>query len=277
MGTQAMMATTFDISGKVVVLTGGSGTLGSSWARHLAGAGAKIVILGSTPSRVEKVKKNLLKTTPDVLGFTGSVLDRSHLEEIKGEVLKKWGRIDALVNAAGGNRPGATIGTKETIFDLNLEDFKQVTRLNLDGTVIPSIVFGKAMANQKTGSIINISSMTATQAVTRVVGYSASKAAIDNFTRWMAVEMARKFSQNIRVNAIAPGFFIANQNRKLLIREDGNYTERGQAVIDKTPMNRFGAPEELNGVLHWLISDASSFVTGTILPVDGGFSAFSGV
>lgn len=272
-----MNDTIFDISGKVVVLTGGSGTLGSSWAQHLAGAGAKIVILGSTPSKVENVKKNLLKTTPDVLGFCGSVLDRSFLEEVKNAVLEKWGRIDALVNAAGGNSPGATIGKDQTILDLNLDDFKQVTRLNLDGTVIPSIVFGKAMADQKTGSIINISSMTATQAVTRVVGYSASKAAVDNFTRWMAVEMATKFSQNIRVNAIAPGFFIANQNRRLLTQEDGSYTERGQAVIDKTPMNRFGEPKELNGALHWLISDASSFVTGTILPVDGGFSAFSGV
>lgn len=271
------MNTTFDISEKVVVLTGGSGTLGSNWAHHLAEAGAKVVILGSTSSKVERVKNKLLETTLDVLGFSGSVLDKAFLEEVKDAVLKKWGRIDALVNAAGGNKPGATIGREETIFDLNLDDFEEVTRLNLDGTVIPSIVFGKVMSDQKKGSIINISSMTASQAVTRVVGYSASKAAIDNFTRWMAVEMATKFSGNIRVNAIAPGFFVADQNRKLLIREDGNYTERGQAVIDKTPMNRFGKPEELNGALHWLISDASSFVTGTILSVDGGFGAFSGV
>ena len=267
----------FDISDKVVIVTGGSGTLGSSWALHLVSEGAKVAILGATPSRVESAKLSLLKVSPHVLGFSGSVLDKDFLENVKDSVLQKWGRIDALVNAAGGNKSGATIGKDDTIFDLDLDDFKDVTRLNLDGTVIPSIVFGKAMSDQSTASIINISSMTASQAVTRVVGYSASKAAIDNFTRWMAVEMATKFKGNIRVNAIAPGFFIANQNRKLLSREDGGYTERGQAVIDKTPMNRFGEPEELNGTLQWLISDASSFVTGTIVPVDGGFGAFSGV
>lgn len=277
MGTQNIMNSTFDISGKVVVITGGSGTLGSSWALHLAKAGAKVAIHGSTPAHVEGATRRIKEVSSYVLGFSGSVLDRSHLETVREAVLAKWGRIDALINAAGGNMPGATIGVGQTIFDLNLDDFSKVTRLNLDGTVIPSIVFGKAMAQQKTGSVINISSMTATQAVTRVVGYSASKAAIDNFTRWMAVEMATKFSGNIRVNAVAPGFFIANQNRRLLTNEDGSYTDRGKAVIDKTPMNRFGEPEELNGVVHWLISDASSFVTGTIVPVDGGFSAFSGV
>ena len=277
MGTKDMSDTTFDISGKVVVLTGGSGTLGSSWSHHLASAGARVVVLGSTSSRVEGLTQKLLKKGHKVLGFSGSVLDRKHLEEVRQAIISKWGRIDAMVNAAGGNMPGATIGEEQSIFDLDLDDFKKVTRLNLDGTVIPSIVFGKVMAEQKAGSIINISSMTATRAVTRVVGYSASKAAIDNFTRWMAVEMATKFSPGIRVNAIAPGFFISNQNKSLLTTEDGNYTERGQAVIDMTPMSRFGKPEELNGVLHWLISDASSFVTGTIVPVDGGFSAFSGV
>jgi NAD(P)-dependent dehydrogenase (short-subunit alcohol dehydrogenase family) len=236
-----------------------------------------VVILGSTAERVEEAVGSLRKTSPETLGFSGSVLDRNHLEEVQEAVMSKWGRIDALVNAAGGNMPGATISENETIFDLDLDDFDTVTRLNLNGTVIPSIVFGRAMADRKEGSVINISSMTATQAVTRVVGYSASKAAIDNFTRWMAVEMASKFSPNIRVNAIAPGFFIANQNRRLLMKEDGSYTGRGKAVIDKTPMKRFGEPEELNGALHWLISDASSFVTGTIVSVDGGFSAFSGV
>ena len=272
-----MKNNTFDVSEKVVAITGGSGTLGSTWAHHLAVAGAKVAILGATPKRVEDVTRRLKEVSPHILGFTGSVLDRDHLETVKKDVLAKWGQIDALVNAAGGNLPGATIDVGESIFDLSINDFNRVTRLNLDGTVIPSMVFGEFMAKQKKGSIINISSMTAAQAVTRVVGYSASKAAIDNFTRWMAVEMARKFSPKIRVNAIAPGFFISDQNRRLLTNEDGSYTDRGQAVIDKTPMNRFGEPEELNGAVQWLISDASSFVTGTIVTIDGGFSAFSGV
>ncbi len=169
------------------------------------------------------------------------------------------------------------IGEDQTIFDLKMEDFKKVSELNLNGSVLPSMVFGEVMAGQAFGSIVNISSMTATQAVTRVVGYSASKAAIDNFTKWMATEMALKFEGSVRVNAIAPGFFIGNQNRALLTNPDGTYTERGHTIIKNTPMKRFGDADELNGAIHWLISDAASFVTGTIVPIDGGFSAFSGV
>lgn len=226
---------------------------------------------------MKQTTESLQDSGAEALGFAGSVLDREFLVRVKDTVMETWGRIDALINAAGGNVAGATIGIEDSVFDMNMEDFRKVSELNLDGSVLPSIVFGEVMAKQKKGSIINISSMTATQAVTRVVGYSASKAAIDSFTRWMAVEMATKFSPNIRVNAIAPGFFIAEQNRALLVNSDGSHTERGDAVIRKTPMKRFGNPEELNGVIHWLISDSSSFVTGAIVPIDGGFSAFSGV
>ena len=213
----------------------------------------------------------------DALGFGCDVLSENSLTEVKDKIVERFGRIDVLLNAAGGNLPGATIGEDQTIFDLSIEDFKKVTDLNLNGTVIPSLVFAKVMANQKAGAIINYSSMTVQRAITRVVGYSASKAAMENFTRWMAVEMAMKFSGNIRVNAIAPGFFIGNQNRNLLLNPDGSYTSRGETIIKNTPMGRFGEAEELNGAIHFLCSEASRFVTGVVIPIDGGFSAFSGV
>ncbi|MCK5442317.1 MAG: SDR family oxidoreductase [Maribacter sp.] len=267
----------FDISEKVIVITGGAGALGGSMAAYLITQGAKIVILDLFPESVEQRVSELKKISPNVIGIAGSVLDREHLDKAKTEVLEKWNTIDVLINAAGGNMPGATISEDQTIFDLKMEDFKKVSELNLDGSVLPSMVFGEVMADQKSGSIINISSMAATQAITRVVGYSASKAAIDIFTKWMATEMAFKFNGSVRVNAIAPGFFIGNQNRALLTNPDGSYTDRGNTIIRNTPMKRFGNADELNGAIHWLISDAASFVTGTIVPIDGGFSAFSGV
>lgn len=246
-------------------------------ASYLLTQGAKIAILDLLPKSVEQRVAELKKISPVIIGITGSVLDRDHLEKAKSEILEKWGKIDVLINAAGGNMPGATIGEDQTIFDLKMEDFKKVSELNLNGSVLPSMVFGEVMARQAFGSIVNISSMTATHAVTRVVGYSASKAAIDIFTKWMATEMAQKFEGSVRVNAIAPGFFIGNQNRALLTNSDGSFTERGHTIIKNTPMKRFGNADELNGAIHWLISDAATFVTGTIVPIDGGFSAFSGV
>ena len=267
----------FDISEKVIVITGGAGALGGSMAAYLLTQGAKIAILDLFPESVEQRVVELKKIAPWVIGIPGSVLDKGHLEKAKSEILEKWGKIDVLINAAGGNMPGATIGEDQTIFDLKMEDFKKVTELNLNGSVLPSMVFGEVMSKQRSGNIVNISSMTATQAVTRVVGYSASKAAIDIFTKWMATEMALKFEGSVRVNAIAPGFFIGNQNRALLTNPDGTYTDRGHTIIKNTPMKRFGDANELNGAIHWLISDAASFVTGTIVPIDGGFSAFSGV
>lgn len=267
----------FDISGRVILITGGTGVLGGSMVEYLLTEKAKVVLLGQTQSKVENRVNELKQKYPHVLGFSGSVLDKYFLEEVKKQVVNAWGKIDVLINAAGGNMPGAVIGEGQTIFDLNMEDFRKVSELNLDGSVIPSLVFGKQMADQGHGCILNISSMAATRALTRVVGYSASKAAIDNFTKWMATELALKFGEGLRVNAIAPGFFISNQNKNLLLNEDGTYTERGKTIINNTPMKRFGNADELHGAVHWLISDAASFVTGAIIPIDGGFSAFSGV
>ena len=267
----------FEISGKTVIVTGGSGVLGSSMAKYLLLRGAKVAIVGRTPKKVEIKLAMLEKLGLEAMGFSGDVLDLKFLKKVRAAVVEKWGKVDVLINAAGGNMPGATIGVDQTIFDLKLDDFRRVSELNLDGSVLPSLVFGKQIAEQGQGSIINISSMTAMQAVSRVVGYSASKAAIENFTRWMATELAQKFGDGIRVNAIAPGFFISEQNRALLLNEDDSLTERGKTIIANTPMNRFGEANELNGTVHWLISDAASFVTGVIIPIDGGFSAFSGV
>lgn len=268
----------FDISGKVVIITGGSGVLGGAMADYLLTEGANIVIIGRTKEKVDSSINRLQKQAPDrVKGYSGDVLHQDFLNQVKREVLNAWNQIDVLINAAGGNLPGATIGVNETIFDLKIDDFRKVSQLNLEGSVLPSLIFGEHMATNDNGCIINISSMASVRAITRVVGYSASKAAIDNFTKWMAVEMAKKFGDGLRVNAIAPGFFVTEQNRALLLNEDGTHTPRGSTIISQTPMGRFGNTDELNGTLHWLISDASKFVTGTIIPVDGGFSAFSGV
>jgi NAD(P)-dependent dehydrogenase (short-subunit alcohol dehydrogenase family) len=267
----------FDIKGKVVVITGGGGVLGGSMAAHLLENGAKVVVLDRNEEAVENSKENLKEFQDNLDGMACDVLNKDSLHEVATEILTKFGKIDILINAAGGNMPGATIGPDQTIFDLKAEDFRKVVDLNLFGSVLPSMVFGEIMAKNGKGNIINISSMTAQSAITRVVGYSASKAAIDNFTKWLSVELALKFGDGLRVNAIAPGFFIGNQNRALLVKEDGSYTERGNTIIQNTPMKRFGEADELNGAIHFLCSGASSFITGVVLPIDGGFSAFSGV
>ncbi|PCE64749.1 SDR family oxidoreductase [Sediminicola luteus] len=268
---------TFDINGKVCVITGGAGVLGSTIARHLLAEGAHVAILSLAQDDIDKITQELDFPDDRLAGYVCNVLDADMVAEVAQQIVTKWGKVDALLNAAGGNMAGATIGPDQTILDMDLNDFDKVSKLNLTGSLIPCMAFGKHMAGQGFGSIINYSSMTAYRTITRVVGYSASKAALSNLTQWLAVEFALKFSPKIRVNAIAPGFFIGNQNRRLLTNEDGSYTERGNTIIANTPMKRFGEAEELNGALHWLISDASSFVTGTILPIDGGFNAFSGV
>ena len=267
----------FNIEGKVAVITGGTGTLGGSIATYLAASGAKIVILGRNQETIDKSVTALKESGYEALGLEANILDKASLRAASEKIMDRYKKIDILLNAAGGNMPGATISENQTIFDLSMDAFQTVTDLNLNGTVLPSIVFGELMAKQKEGIIINFSSMTVERAVTRVVGYSASKAAMENFTRWMAVEMATKFSNNIRVNAIAPGFFIGNQNRKLLTSEDGSYTKRGNSIINSTPMKRFGEADELAGAIHFLCSEASRFVTGIVLPIDGGFSAYSGI
>ena len=267
----------FDISGKVIVITGGGGVLGGSMAEHLAQHGAKIAVLDLRASLAQDRANQLKSTGASAIALEGNVLQQDNLIRAKEAILKEWGSIDVLINAAGGNMPGATISPEQTVFDLSMDAFKKVSDLNLNGSVLPSLIFGKQMAAQKQGVIINISSMASARAITRVVGYSAAKAAIDNFTRWMATELALKFGEGLRVNAIAPGFFIGDQNRRLLTNEDGSYTARGELVIAHTPMGRFGKAEELNGTIHWLCSDASRFVTGIVVPIDGGFSAFTGV
>lgn len=267
----------FDLKGKVAVVTGGGGVLGGSISKSLIEAGVKVAVLDIRKDNVIRRVKELQNMGGAVHGFVSNVLDIETLKGTRDQLLEKWGRIDILVNAAGGNLPGATLTEDQTIFDMKIEDFVKVNDLNMNGTVYPSIVFGEAMAQKGEGSIITVSSMATYSAITRVPGYSTAKTAINIFTQWMAMEMATKFSEKIRVNAIAPGFFIGDQNRKVLINEDGSYTERSKKVIARTPMGRFGDIKELNGAVQFLCSDAASFITGVILPVDGGFSSFSGV
>ncbi|MBN2744325.1 MAG: SDR family oxidoreductase [Marinilabiliaceae bacterium] len=266
----------FDISGKIAVVTGGGGVLGSSISRSLLEAGVKVMML-DIRQEVLDTRIAEVKHLGEVDGLVCNVLDMESLRSVRDKIVAKWGRIDILVNVAGGNLPGATLTEEQTIFDMKIEDYTKVTDLNLNGTVFPSLVFGEAMANSKEGSIINISSMATYSAITRVMGYSVAKTGVNIFTQWMAMEMAMKFGDKIRVNAIAPGFFIGDQNRAILINPDGSYTERSKKVIAKTPMKRFGDISELNGLVQFLCSNAASFITGAIIPVDGGFSSFSGV
>lgn len=264
----------FDIKDKVVVITGGTGVLGRAIAAHLAEEGAKVVILGRKAevgnAQVEEIKAK----GGEAMFLTTDVMDRENLEQNLSDILAVYGRVDALLNAAGGNMPGATIGPDGTFFDLKTEDFQKVLNLNLTGTVLPTQVFLKPMVEQKKGAIVNFSSMAAFRPMTRVCGYAAAKAGISNFTAYMATEVAKKFGEGIRVNAIAPGFFLTEQNRSLLTNPDGTYTSRGNDVIRQTPFGRMGRAEELCGTIQYLISDASSFVTGTVAVVDGGFNAY---
>ena len=267
----------FDINEKVAVVTGGGGVLGGSIARSLVEAGVKVAIIDIREEQVNNRVKELIELGGEAIGFVSSVLNIEELEQACKSLLAKWDRVDILINAAGGNMPGATLTEQQTVFDMKIDDFNKVTDLNLNGTVYPCLVFGEAMAEQGEGSIITISSMATYSAISRVLGYSVAKTGINIFTQWMAMEMATKFNEKIRVNAIAPGFFIGDQNRNVLINPDGTYTERSKKVLTRTPMGRFGDIKELNGAVQFLCSEAASFITGVILPVDGGFSSFSGV
>lgn len=264
----------FDVSGKVAVVTGGTGVLGASMVEYLARHGAKVVVLARNKEKGDRLIEKVLSDGGEAMFLVTDVNNTDILEKNKKDILEKYKKIDILINGAGGNLPGATIGPDKTIFDLNIDDFKTVVDLNLIGTVLPSMVFGSCMTEQKKGTIINISSEAALRPLTRVVGYAAAKAAVTNFTKFLAIELATKFGEGLRVNAIAPGFFITEQNRTLLTNSDGSYTDRGQTIIAHTPFGRFGEPEELLGALHWLACDASKFVTGTLTIVDGGFDAF---
>lgn len=265
-----------DLKGEVAVVTGGSGVLGGSISRSLVENGAKVVIIGLHKGRVEKAVQ-VLSPLGEVMGIVCDVLNIHDLKRACQQILTKWREINILVNVAGGNLPGATLLEGQTVFDMKIEDFNRVNDLNLNGTVYPCLVFGKAMADNGKGSIVNISSMATYSAITRVPGYSVAKCGVEIFTKWLAMEMALKFSEKIRVNAIAPGFFIGNQNRNVLLNSDGTYTERSSKILARTPMRRFGNIEELNGLVHFLCSEHASFITGVIIPVDGGFSSFSGV
>lgn len=267
----------FSLEGQVAIVTGGTGVLGGAMARGLALAGAKVGVLGRRRAQADEAVRAIEAAGGAALALVADVLDRAQLEAARDAVLAEWGRIDILVNAAGGNIPSATLAPGQSFFALPVEGLDPVIALNLQGTLLPSQVFGAALASGGRGCIVNISSMTAQRAISRVVGYSVAKAAVDNATRWLAVELARSLGGRLRVNAIAPGFFVGDQNRALLLNPDGSLTPRGQSIVDHTPAGRFGEPGELVSTLIWLCGAGASFVNGVVVPVDGGFSAFSGV
>jgi NAD(P)-dependent dehydrogenase (short-subunit alcohol dehydrogenase family) len=268
----------FDLEDKVVIITGGTGVLGSDIACALAERKCKLAVMDVKTELQEDAAKRLDESKADYILIKCDVLNKESVEKCRDKILAKFGHIDILINGAGGNHPKSTTSADQKFFDLPIEAFNWVTQLNLTGTVLPSQIFGKYFAEQDKGIILNVSSMNAFRPLTRIPAYSAAKAAVSNFTQWLAVHMAQEYSVNIRVNAIAPGFFLTNQNRFLLTDEKtGGLTQRGKSIIDHTPQGRFGNPDDLIGTIVWLLSPASQFVTGIVVPIDGGFSAFSGV
>jgi NAD(P)-dependent dehydrogenase (short-subunit alcohol dehydrogenase family) len=274
----AKMKELFDLTGKVAVITGAGGILCGTMAKALAKAGAKVAVLDVLESAAKKVADEIKADGGKTIAVKCDVLKKDSLEAAKKEVNAAFGKIDILINGAGGNKKEATTSPELPFFDIPLEAVRFVFDLNFIGTLLPSQVFGKEMADNGSGIILNISSMNAFRPLTKIAAYSAAKAAINNFTQWLAVHMCQNFSKDIRVNAIAPGFFLTEQNRFLLTEEkSGELTSRGKTIIEHTPMGRFGEPGELVGTVLWLLSDTAKFVTGVVVPVDGGFSAFSGV
>lgn len=267
----------WDLKDRVIAVTGATGALAGTAAYYLLEEGAKVVFISRSRERIDAAIDQAGDHRSNASGHACDVSDRDGLEKVSALIAKEHGRLDALINGAGGNQPGATIAPGQSVFDLNLDDYDKVLDLNLKGTLIPSLVFGKLMADQGHGTIINFSSASSLQVLTRVLGYSNAKAAVDNLTRWMAVDFAKKYGDRIRVNAVCPGFFIGKQNKALLLNDDGSLTDRGQQIINKTPMGRFGEAPEICGAIHYLLSDASRFVTGQVLHVDGGFGIYSGV
>ena len=268
----------YDFKDRTVVITGGAGVLCGEMACALVGCGANVAILDRDTALAERVIQRFEPTAAGrAIVVYGDVLKRETLEQAREVIVAEFGQIDGLINGAGGNQPQATTSPDNAFFDLPDEALRFVFDLNILGTILPSQIIGRQMAQQKSGVILNISSMNAFRPLTRVPAYSAAKAGVSNFTQWLAVHMAQEYSPHIRVNAIAPGFFVGEQNRRLLLNEDGSLTARGETIISHTPMARFGTPEDLLGAVLWLLSPASAFVTGVVIPIDGGFSAFSGV
>jgi NAD(P)-dependent dehydrogenase (short-subunit alcohol dehydrogenase family) len=272
----------FGLDGRVAVVTGGTGVLGGAMARGLGRAGARVGVLGRREQLARAVAREIEDAGGEAMPLAADVLDAARLRAARDEVLARWGRLDILVNAAGGNQSDAVIADDASFFDASIEAYDRVVDLNLRGTVLASQIFAQAMVDAANGGavsgcIVNISSMAAEHAMTRVMAYSVAKGGVDNFTRWLALELARKHGSGLRVNAIAPGFFLGEQNRALLVNPDGSLTPRGEKVVAHTPAGRFGEADELVGTLIWLCSPAAAFVTGVIVPVDGGFSMYSGV
>ncbi len=268
----------YDFSGQIAVVTGGAGVLCASMCRMLASLGAKVVILDVNPQAAQSLADEISSSGGEAISLDCDVLNKASIEAAAQRIQSALGRVDILVNGAGGNKSQATTNPENSFFDLPADALRWVFDLNLLGTILPSQVFGRIMAEQKSGVILNVSSMNAIRPLTRIVAYSAAKAGVSNFTQWLAIHLAQNYSPNIRVNAIAPGFFLTEQNRFLLTEKDsGDLTTRGRSIITHTPMNRFGTPDDLLGATMWLLSPAAAFVTGAVIPIDGGFSAFSGV
>lgn len=271
------MEQSFSLEGKVIVVTGGTGILGNSFVNAIVEAGGAVGILGRNEAIANERADAINKNGGKAIALIADAMDEEQLIAAREKIIAAFGKIDGLVNAAGGNMPDGVLQPEENIFAMKMDGMKKVLDLNLWGTLIPTQIFGEAIAGTGRGSIVNISSMNSKKAVTKVLGYNMGKAAVDCYTQWFAVELANRYGDKIRMNALAPGFFLTEQNRNLLTTPDGGFTPRGQSVIKQTPFKRFGDPDELKGALVWLLSDASQFVTGAMICVDGGFSIFSGV
>lgn len=271
------MENSFSLEGKVIVVTGGTGILGEAFINGITQAGGAVGILGRNEKIANERVQNIIAKGGRAIALIADVTDELQLLAAKEKMLAEFGKIDGLVNAAGGNLPEAVVQSEQDIFKLNVTALEDVMRLNLVGTILPTQVFGEAIKNGGSGSIVNISSVVSQLAVTKVLGYSLAKSSIDSYTQWFAVELAKRYGDAIRMNSIAPGFFLTEQNRTLLTNADGSLTDRGNLVLQNTPFKRFGNPEELKGALVWLLSDASKFVTGSKITVDGGFTIYSGV
>ncbi|MEM7380030.1 MAG: SDR family oxidoreductase [Bacteroidota bacterium] len=267
----------FNLNSKVIVITGGTGVLGSAMAKYLAGEGATVVVIGRSETTAKALVDEIIGGGGKASYITANVTNEADLQAVKESLSTAFGSIDVLINAAGGNMPGAVVKPEESLMDSDTDAVRAVMELNYLGTYLPIKILLPLFLSTNKGSIINVSSMSADRPLTRVMGYSSAKAAIDNLTKWLAVEFATKYGEGLRVNAIAPGFFLTHQNKELLTQEDGSLTSRGEQIISSTPMNRFGDPQELLGAIHWLSTEASGFVTGTIVAIDGGYAAFSGV